>query len=314
MSKLAGKRVLVTGGGGFIGRRVVQALRGGGAIVRAHLGPPGTEASFPTNSVELCWAEITDAAKLPGLVSDVQIVVHLAGPPSVASSFGAAADYCRAHTLGTTMLLDACRQSSVRRFVYISSAEVYGHPRSNPVAEDHRQEARSPYAAAKIGAERMVESFAATWELPAVILRPFSVYGPGGSASSVLQTILNQALMKDCIVVANLTPIRDYCYVDDVADAVRAACIAPLPLLTTCNIGSGTGTSVEQLAAAILQVLGRNVPIIEDQTLRRPSGAEIYELVANPAEAAKQLAWRARFSLAEGIRATIEQRPYEVLA
>jgi nucleoside-diphosphate-sugar epimerase len=307
MNELANQRVLVTGAGGFLGGPVVRALQRRGATVRAHVGPPGTEAFFQSESPELYWSEITDSARLPQLVANVDTVVHLAGPPSVVASYSAAADYCRAHTLGTTMLLDACRQAAVQRFVYISSAEVYGRPQTNPVDENHRQEARSPYAAAKIGAERMVESFAFTWRLPAVILRPFSVYGPGGSSRSVFHTILEQASISDRIILANLAPIRDYCYVDDVADAVSAACSVALPLFTTLNVGSGKGTSVGQLAAAILQVLGRDLPIVEDMVRRRPEGSEIYELVADPRKAANELGWKARFSLPDGIQATVER-------
>jgi UDP-glucose 4-epimerase len=150
-------------------------------------------------------------------------VIHLAGPPSVAASFDLPAEYARIHVGGTATVLDACRRLRIRRLVYLSSAEVYGQPQTNPVREDHPLEARSPYAAAKIGAEKFIESFAYSFALQSVILRPFSVYGAGLCSQSLIGAILHQARHGDSVRLATLAPIRDYCHVKDVATAILLA-------------------------------------------------------------------------------------------
>ena len=130
---------------------------------------------------------------LARLARGSDVFVHLAGPPSVRRSFDAPQAYVQTHVAGTAAALAAAQRACVRRFVYISSAEVYGRPQVNPVPEDHPLRARSPYAAAKIGAEQLSGHFATAYAMETVILRPFSVYGPGVSESSLIGTILRQA-------------------------------------------------------------------------------------------------------------------------
>jgi UDP-glucose 4-epimerase len=194
----------------------------------------------------------------------------------------------------------------VSRLVHVSSAEVYGAPLTDRVAESHRLQARSPYAAAKIGAEHMVHAFAVSSGLQAVILRPFSVYGPSQSPRSLLATLLQQARNADALVVADLRPVRDYCYVDDVAAAVVRACALATPETVTFNVGSGTGTSVTDLATLALDVVGRTLPLRADPTRgRRPQNADILHLVADIERARQGLGWVATTPLRRGLQQTV---------
>src|ERR1051325_1653976 len=291
------KTILVTGGGGFIGSEVVDLLVNRGAKVRTVVGAPGDKVRAPPAQVASIRADITDSAVIAEFTAGADVVIHLAGPASVAASFESAIEYSRVHVGGTTALLDVCRRVNVPRFIYLSSAEVYGRPHTIPVREDFPLQARSPYAAAKISAEQFVEAFAHGFGIEAIVLRPFSVYGPGSPSDSLIGTILRQAKQDDAIVLRDLKPIRDYCYVADVAEAIVCSCTAQLPDFCTANIGTGIGTSVAELAHLILQILGRSIPVIESSKNKRPGSSEIYNLIADPSQAQAILGWVPKITL-----------------
>jgi len=303
---LKGSRIAVTGAGGFLGPVAVDVLARKGARVQAIIGPPNEAARIPSRAASVAQADIRETAAIRKLVAGADAVVHLAGPSSVAASFENPAHYVRVHTEGTAALLAACRAEGVRKLVYVSSAEVYGRPLHTPVDEDHPLSARSPYGAAKIGAEKLIEAFGHAFDLPAVILRPFSVYGPGASPQSLIPRIIDMARRGLPVVLRDLKPIRDYCFVGDLAEAIAAACCLERRKLDILNIGTMEGTNVDRVAHLIVDALGASCPVREDGARDRPGNSEIYELIADNRRAREVLGWRPAISLAEGLRRTIE--------
>lgn len=297
--------IVVTGAGGFIGSSVVAAFLERGSSVRAHVGPPGFVGRVLPETVEVVYGDITDASAMRAIVSGSDAVIHLAGPPSVRASFDGAAEFVAVHVGGTTVCLQACIDEGVRRFVYISSADVYGRTHAERVVEDHPLCARSPYAAAKIGAEQMVGAFAYARGLEAAILRPFSIYGPGQSRQSLLWTILDQARTQQKIILADLRPVRDYCSVGDLAQAIVRAALASFESPLVVNVGTGVGTSVADLARIALRIIGRHAEVLERPSGKRPGDSEIHRLVADPTKALKTLGWESSIDLAAGLRTMI---------
>ena len=309
VGETAGRTVMVTGAGGFIGSAVVRALVARGVAVRALVAAPGATYVRPPPGVAVVQGEIDDLSLLTDAAAGVGVVVHAAGPSSVAASFERPAEFARVHTVGTATVLEACHAAGVARLVHVSSAEVYGQPRSNPVTEDHPLQARSPYGAAKIGAELLLRS-ARPLPRGVAMLRPFSVYGPGQPSASLLSAILRQARRDDAVVLADLRPVRDYCFVDDLVAAVLRAMEVDLALETgdgarAFNIGAGVGTSVADLAAAALLAAGRSLPVREDPSRRRPPGADILHMVADTTRARLELGWRPATALTGGLRQTL---------
>lgn len=294
--------IAITGGGGFIGSRLVRAFRDAGASVRVLLGAPGAKVVMPPNDVDARFGDIEDPAVVMPLVRGATAVVHLAGPPSVAASFQAAVSYARVHVTGTAAVADACARAGVGRLVYVSSAEVYGQPRRNPVPEDTAVSPRSPYAAAKVGAEAFIRAGAVAGHFEAVIGRPFLVYGPGMPPTSLLGSIVRQARQQDVIEVVDPRPVRDYCFVEDVVSALMASCSAPLPEpVRVYNFGSGVGLSVGELAQRVLALQGHAGSVRTAQTTDRPRAADILELISDSSRAASELAWRARTDIDVGL-------------
>ena len=300
------KSVLVTGAGGFIGPAVVKAFRGRGDPVRALAAAPGEPHRDLPHDVEVRTAEITDLRAVSELCRDVACVVHLAGPSSVSASFADPLAYARVHVLGTLTTLEAARQAGVGRFVYVSSAEVYGRPTRCPTDETQEPAPRSPYGVAKLAAEHYVELYRDAHGLDSIVLRPFSVYGPGISPKSLIGTILGQ-VASGKVELEDLRPVRDYCYVDDLAEAVVTAANPTAGNgHHVFNVASGRGTSVLALAKVILDLLNVKIPVETRPRISRPKDADIQELVADTSLAQKELNWRTRTSLTEGLAHTVK--------
>ena len=301
------KTVAVTGAGGFIGSAVTALLVERGITVRGLFGPPSEAARSPALGGGL-FGEVDDGALLDELVADADLVIHLAGPPSLAGSFAAPEHCARTHVVGTAAVVAAAQRAGVSRLVYISSAEVYGAGAPRPVGEDNPPAPVSPYGAAKLGAEALIGAAVRSSRLQAVVLRPFSVFGPGMSSASVVMTIVRHALAGDPIAVADPRPVRDYCFVADVSEAVLAAGRCPLPGgLATCNVCTGLGTSVADLARLACTVVGRDLRLQSRPGAQRP--ADILTLVGDCSRAASQLGWRPRVSLAEGLQRMVAVAP-----
>ena len=304
---LRDRSVLVTGAGGFLGAAVVRRLVALGARVRAWLGPaPAPGLSPPPPGVAVDHGDITDAAAIDRQLDGVGCVYHLAGPPSAAASFAAPSAYLRIHAGGTAAVLERCLAHRTPRLVYVSSAEVYGAA-SAPVDEDHPRSPRSPYGIAKLAAELCLEACAPDGSgVLATIVRPFSVYGPGAAPASLIGTVIAAVLRGESPVLADLRPVRDYCFVDDAADGiVRAGCReAAAP--RAYHLASGRGVSVLEIAHAVLRAAGRTDLAVRERAADRPPDALTLRLVGDPSRARDELGFRAEIGLDEGMRRTLD--------
>jgi nucleoside-diphosphate-sugar epimerase len=300
VNELRNRRIGLIGANGFIGSAILQALIQSGVAPLALCGPSETPRPIP-DGIEMRSVDLTDTTSAKSWVLGLDVIIHAGGPPSVEQSFAIPEKYVRVHVQGTTALLHACHRANVERLVYISSAEVYGRPEGNPVSENYRLQARSPYAAAKIGAEKMIEAYAESFGLRAVILRPFSIYGSNPSPRSLFGTIIAMA-ERGSVSLRDLRPIRDYCYVADLAAAVlKAGCVAA-ERLEIFNIGSGNGTSIADFADLVLRCMGKNIPVTEQRSDARPIDSEIFELVADTSRARNVLGWCPETDLEQGLR------------
>ena len=270
--------------------------------MRVLLGPPGAEVIMAPEGAEARFGDICDPAALAPLVEGATTVVHLAGPPSVASSFHDPMAHAHVHVSGTAAVVDACARAGVRRLVYISSADVYGQPTINPVDETAPISPRSPYAAAKVGAEAFVSAGAIAAGFEAVIARPFLVYGPGMSRTSLVGSLIDQARRGGAIEVADPRPVRDYCFVDDIVRALIASCTAELPeQVRVYNLGSDVGLSVAEVANRVRVLSDRSCVVRSAAVPRRPRDAEIVELISDSCRAARELGWQASTDIDAGL-------------
>lgn len=309
---LGGSRILVTGAGGFIGSHLTEALLHEGASVRAlvHYDSRGDWARLthlidaPPRRLEVRAGDVRDPFLMESLVEGVDIVVHLAALVPIPYSYLAPAEFVDTNVRGTLHLLEAARRRGVGRFIQTSSSEVYGSARYTPIDEAHPLQAQSPYAASKIGADALAESYHRSFGMPVTILRPFNTYGPRQSARAFLPAVLAQAMTSDVVSVGALDPVRDMNFVEDTVAGFVAACRSPGIEGQVLHLGSGRGVSMRDLLEMAMKAAGKRPRLENDPGRMRPPASEVRELVCDSSAARARLGWQPRVGLEEGVERT----------
>jgi NAD dependent epimerase/dehydratase len=311
-----GRRVLVTGAGGFIGSHLVEELVRTGASVRAFvryngrsdIGMLALVDPEVRSALEVVHGDVADPFHVRGIVDGMDTVFHLAALIAIPYSYVAPSSYVSVNVMGTLNVLQAARDFGVRRMVHTSTSETYGTARYVPIDEDHPLQPQSPYSASKIGADCMAESFYRSFGTPVATIRPFNTYGPRQSARAVVPTIATQVLAgRDEIRLGSLRPVRDLTFVLDTARAFLAVGEADDCVGRVTNIGNGKGITVGELARLIAEIAGRpDVQIVTDSDRIRPENSEVFELVADTTMAKKRCGWEPAVSLRDGLAEVVE--------
>jgi NAD dependent epimerase/dehydratase len=311
LGKLKGRRVLVTGAGGFIGSHLAERLAALGARTRAatrysSTASRGWLAGSPFEAdIEVVTIDVTDRDTVLKATKDVEIVFHLAALIGIPYSYDAPQSYVRTNVEGSVNVFQAALEAGVQRVVHTSTSEVYGTARYVPIDEAHPLQGQSPYSASKIGADKQAEAFWRSHGLPVVTVRPFNTYGPRQSARAVIPTIVTQALAGQRIKLGNLSPTRDLNFVADTVEGFCLAALSPDVVGETLNLGTGQEISIGDLARKICGLMGVEIPIEQEAQRLRPELSEVERLCASADRAHRLIGWSPKHSLDEGLRQTI---------
>jgi NAD dependent epimerase/dehydratase len=308
-----GKKVMVTGAGGFIGSHLVERLVTLGAQVRALVhynsrnswGLLELLAEEVKTRIEVFPIDITDPYTVSQAMAGHTVVFHLAALISIPYSYIAPSYYLAVNCGGTLNLLEAARSQGVERFVHTSTSETYGTAQYTPIDEGHPLKGQSPYAAIKIGADMLAQSYYLSFGVPVATIRPFNTYGPRQSARAIIPTIISQGLSGEVIRLGNLTSVRDLNYVTDTVAGFIKIAESPQAVGELINIGSGSALTVGELAEKIVAMLGGNKQIISDEERYRPPQSEVMELLCDARKAKNLLGWEPRVKLEDGLAQTI---------
>ena len=296
-------RFLVTGGAGFLGSALANhlALDGHDVIVLDDLSYGKQEHLHP--AIAFTQGDVDDIPLLWSLLPGVDCVYHLAARVSVAESHLYPREYNRVNVGGTVSLMEAMRDTGVKRVVFTSSGAIYGRQPHQPVHEDDSPHPVSPYAVSKWAAEQYIHTIGELWEIETVALRIFNAYGPRqarpASHAPVVPRFLQQAVSGGSVVIfGDGSQTRDFVYVDDVTAALISAATARQVNRQIINIGSGHETSINALVSQIESVAKRQVNCIYN----REKDGGVPRLAADISRAQQLLGFWPQTSLSEGLR------------
>ncbi|RBP07135.1 dTDP-glucose 4,6-dehydratase [Roseiarcus fermentans] len=309
-----GKKVLVTGAGGFIGSHLTEALVRAGATTTAMvrynsgslIGNLALSDADLRREIRIVSGTIEDSDFVYRAVKGQDVVFHLAALIAIPFSYEAPRTYVRTNVEGTLNVLEAARQFGVGRLVHTSTSEVYGTALRTPIDESHPLQGQSPYSASKIGADKLAESYFRSFETPVTTVRPFNTFGPRQSARAFIPTIIAQALKAREIRLGSLAPERDMTFVSDTVAGFLAAGATPGIEGETINLGTGQTFSVGWFAKRILALMAVEKPLVQDDERLRPSASEVMKLVSDNSRARKVMGWSPVVPLDEGLGRMIE--------
>ena len=314
MGTWTGKRVLVTGGEGFIGSHLVDLLVSEGAQVTVLVyynsfgrwGWLDTASPQVREAIKILPGDVRDARRVDEAVEGQEVVFHLAALIGIPYSYHAAESYVQTNVTGTFHVAEACRRHGAR-MIHTSTSEVYGTALRVPIDEDHPLQPQSPYSASKIGADMMALSYFHAHELPVAVVRPFNTYGPRQSTRAVIPTILAQLYSGVSeLHLGSISPKRDFNYATDTASGFLALADCDEALGRATNIGSGQEISIGDLVTLLCEITGRSVEITTDEDRLRPTGSEVERLLCDHSVATRISGWAPEVSLVEGLTRTAE--------
>lgn len=303
-------RTLVTGGAGFLGAALANRLVREGHTVLALDDLTAGDPRRLSPDVLLTRGDVRDVPKLWTLLQGVDCVYHLAARVRVPESIYYPSDYNAVNVGGTVAVMEAMRDTGVRRVVLASSGALYGEQEHQPVHERQLPSPDSPYAVSKVAAEYYLSTLGTLYNIETVSLRVFNTYGPGQdlppSYPPVIPQLLKQARTGGSLVIfGDGTQTRDFVFLDDVVDALVAAATATDVNRAVINVGSGREININGLAACVGRVSGKKISVLHNQ------GQEVgvSRLVADVGLARELLGWAPHTELEEGLRLTLERDP-----
>ena len=313
---IIGKKVFVSGADGFIGSHLVELLVAAGAEVRAMLyynswNVKGWLNDIPRevlDGVELFSGDIRDSERVRQGVHGCDYVFHLSSLIAIPYSYEAPRSYLETNVMGALNVLQACRDSdTLTRLVHVSTSEVYGTAQQIPISESHPLTGQSPYSASKIAADKIVESFYLSFDLPVVTARPFNTFGPRQTARAVIPTIASQLISgRSALKLGSLSPTRDFNFVTDTAAGMLALALCKEAEGEVVNIGSGEEWSIAQTLEILCDIVGRKAEVVLDERRIRPEKSEVNRLIADNSKIINLTDWRSEVSFREGLIQTVE--------
>ena len=303
-------RVLVTGGAGFIGSHLVDALVARGEEVRVFDNfSSGSHANLTESAekVEIIEGDLRQPAEISAAVDGIDFIFHQAAFVSVPESLEKPSACYASNVQGTIDLLEAARQASVEGVVLASSAAVYGEPQKMPLSEDDVPQCLSPYASSKVFNENLAQLYTSAFDLPVTALRYFNVYGPRQSPDSDYAAVVPRFIQRmrhgqAPRIFGDGRQSRDFIYVGDVVRANLLARTTEDAVGKAFNVCSGRETTLLEM----VDVLARLFPDAPPAEFTDPRPGDVMRSLGDPDTAARHLGFRAQIKLHDGLQRTAE--------
>ena len=310
--------IFVTGSEGFIGSHLVEKLVLKGHNVKAlvlyndhnNYGWLEHTDNHIKKNIEFILGDIRDLDFIINKTKKIDIIFHLAALIGIPYSYSAPFSYLKTNIEGSMNVFRACLYNNVQQLIHTSTSEVYGSAKYVPIDEKHPLNAQSPYAASKIGADQMANSFYKSFNLPISTIRPFNTYGPRQSARAVISSIIIQALNGNIINLGQISSTRDFTYISDTINGYMKTIGNKKTIGETLNLGTSHEVSIKNLVKIIGEIMGKELIIKYDKNRLRPDKSEVNRLLSNNQKAKKILNWKPELvkhnGLKKGLSLTIE--------
>lgn len=307
------KKVLVTGSDGFIGSHLTEMLVAKGYYVKALVQYNSfnnwgwLENVNCKNDIEILSGDIRDFNYCKAISKDTEIIFHLAALISIPFSYQSPDSYVETNIKGTLNICQAAKENGISKLIHTSTSEVYGTAQYVPIDENHPLQPQSPYSATKIAADAMVMSFYNSFDLPVTIARPFNTYGPRQSARAIIPTIITQiASGKKEIKLGDLSPTRDFNYVEDCCRGFIMLAESKNAIGKTFNIGSNSEISINDLLKLIKELMSSDVTFINDEQRKRPKKSEVLRLLCDNKKINELVGYKPSVNIRDGLKKTID--------
>lgn len=307
--------IIITGADGFIGSHLTEQLIKSGNKIKAFVyynsfNSWGWLDSLPRNilnEIEIIAGDIRDPYCVRQAIKGSDIVYHLAALIAIPYSYYSPDSYVDTNIKGTLNVLQAAKDFDVSRLLVTSTSEVYGTAKYVPIDELHPFQGQSPYAATKIGADRLAESFVKSFNMPITIVRPFNTYGPRQSARAIIPSLITQLLSgKESIEIGSIHPTRDFNFVKDTVNGFIEIAKSDKTIGEEINIATQTEISIKQLALQLIELINPNAYLVSDEKRFRPEMSEVERLYGSNEKIKKLTNWRPQYTLEKGLQETIQ--------
>ena len=306
---LGGKKVLVTGGAGFVGSNLVErAVREGARVTVLDDLFTGTRDNInPGTEYEFVQGSVTDIKLVSKLVKENDYVAHMAARNIIISTKNPRNDY-EVNIGGTLNVLMAAKEHGIERIVYTSSASVYGNPRIIPIIEEEAPHTFSPYSVSKLAGENYCRAFYESYDVPATAVRYSNVFGPKQDPSNPYCGVVSKFMEaidqgKAPQIHGDGQQTRDFTYVDDAVDATLVAMLSPKSEGMVFNLGTGIESRITDIVEILAHLMGKEVT---PEHIDRRDIDNIRRRVLSIELIRTRLRWQPQVHLAEGLRRTVE--------
>jgi len=288
------KSLFLTGGLGFVGTHIRQELAERDVDMTLLIRSESNVERYENESIVR-----GDLTHLSNISIAADSVLHLAARTNIKESIAEPTGTWEVNANGTLNLLELSRSEDVDRFCYVSTASVYGPPVNLPVDEGHILDPAEPYGASKLAGDRLAGSYNSAYNISTVIVRPFNLFGPRQPEYNVIPTIVKQALNTDRVELGNLSPERDFTFIDDAVSGILTV-LEKGAGGEAYNLGQGEAVSIGTLVKMITERMNRDISVVSVEERQRDEGIEIPKHVADPSKL-KALDWEPRIGLRPGL-------------
>ena len=305
------KKIIVTGGCGFIGSHLVEHLTAKGYTVTAFDRYNSNnnwgflEKSKFKNDFKVILGDVRDFDSVKKAIKGNNIVIHLAALIGIPYSYLSPLAYIKTNVEGTYNVLEASKELKIEKTIVTSTSEVYGSALYLPIDEKHPLQPQSPYSASKIGADNLAMSYFNSFNLPITIIRPFNTYGPRQSARAVIPTISSQLISSKKVSLGNIDTMRDFTYVDDLCNAYEIVMKSKKFNGNIINVGSNEFISIGDLYNKIQKLLKIKKSLLIDNKRKRTKKSEVSKLLCDNSKIIQNTKWKPKITLENGLKKTL---------